>query len=429
MALTANFLQDPIEVVPGSPITLTLRLHNDGHSARDVSLEPAGSLAAHLDLTRMSAAMETNQILDVVVGLDLPAMFEPGTHEIAVEISSLPSPSSSLPPPAGATARGETPNPGSTTDLRSVEPSTQRSTITATATANVTAHTRCAVELRPTRSRSGTTGKHRVRVVNAGNVEVVVDLVADEPDPAISIDIASPSLAVDPGSTGETTLRVTPKDTYWSGPNRTHDFLVRTLASDGTTRELEGVFEQRPRLPNWVGPAAAGALAALLIGAIAWFALLRPWVQDTADEAAATAIEEDRAALQLRIDELEAAAAEAEELPLGTPTDLRLSVAPTGGSSESDSQVVDLGEVFSVTDLVFQNPTGAVGTVSLLRDDDVLLQSELANFRDLDLHLVAPYVFEASEEITLEVDCRTPGTGGTDCPVSLSIVGFVDEAG
>ena len=94
---------------------------------------------------------------------------------------------------------------------------------------------------------------------------------------------------------------------------------------------------------------------------------------------------------------------------------------------QTDSQTIASGERLSVTDVVFQNPSGAVGTVSLLRDGEVLLQSELANFRDYDLHLVAPYVFDASSEISLEVDCRTPGPGLSDCPVGLAIVGFVDE--
>ena len=176
-------------------------------------------------------------------------------------------------------------------------------------------------------------------------------------------------------------------------------------------------------MPRWLGPAAAGTAAALLIGTIAWFAVLAPWVEDTAQDA----VDDDRVALQERIDELEIAAAEAEELPLGVPTDLRLSVSPSGGSTDSDSQTVETGERLSVTDVVFQNPTGAVGTVSLLRDGDVLLQSELANFRDYDLHLVAPYVFDESSEITLEVDCRTPGPGETECPVAASILGFLDQ--
>ena len=84
--------------------------------------------------------------------------------------------------------------------------------------------------------------------------------------------------------------------------------------------------------------------------------------------------------------------------------------------------------MLSVTDIVLQNPTGAVGTVSWLRNDEVLLQSELANFRDFDLHFVAPYQFDAGDEIVLEVTCRTPGSGQSSCPVGASLVGFEDEA-
>ena len=232
-----------------------------------------------------------------------------------------------------------------------------------------------------------------------------------------------PTFVVTPGATAQVALRVTPATTYWNGPAQEHPFVVAFTSSDGSTGELAGTYEQRPRVAGWVGPAAAGAAAALLIGALVWFTLLRPWVEDTAEDA----IEDDRAALNERIAELEAAAAEAEELPLGVPSDLRLSVAPAGGNSETDSQTIASGEQLAVTDVVFQNPSGAVGTVSLLRDGEVLLQSELANFRDFDLHFVAPYVFGESSEISLEVDCRTPGPGATDCPVGASILGFVDQ--
>ena len=117
---------------------------------------------------------------------------------------------------------------------------------------------------------------------------------------------------------------------------------------------------------------------------------------------------------------------EASDLP-PVSTDLRLSVSPSGGSTDSDSQTVETGERLSVTDVVFQNPTGAVGTVSLLLTETCCWHPSSANFRDYDLHLVAPYVFDESSEITLEVDCRTPGPGEAECPVAASILGFVDQ--
>ena len=115
-------------------------------------------------------------------------------------------------------------------------------------------------------------------------------------------------------------------------------------------------------------------------------------------------------------------------IPLGTPIDFRLSVSPAGGNAASDSETVDRNSVLSVTDIVLQNPDGSVGKVTILRNDDILLQSELANFRDLDLHFVAPFVFEEGDDINLLVDCRTPAPGGTECPVGASFLGFIDEA-
>jgi hypothetical protein len=265
-------------------------------------------------------------------------------------------------------------------------------------------------------------------VVNTGNVALDVDLSAEQLDDGIDAEVTPQSLRVAPGLTAEASLRILPADRYWSGPRLDHGFVVRATAADGRSDELAGTYQQRPRVPNWLGPALAGACLALLVSAIAWFAFMRPWVEDTADSAAAEAIDDDRAALRDRIDELEAAAAEAEELPLGTPIDIRLDVEPTGGNSEQASASADPGTVVSITDVVFQNPTGAVGTVTLRRDDEVILRSELANFRDFDLHFVAPYVFDEYVEVVLEVECRTPGAGASTCPVGVSLVGFVDEA-
>jgi hypothetical protein len=390
MPVTARFIPESIELVPGAPTTLTLQLHNDEEAPQVVHLQPSGDLAEFVALDVTTAAIESNQTFDIAVSIEVGPEVAPGERQPAVEFTS------------------------------------ECGSGTATVAAEVMARSDHSVELTPLRSHGSTAGRHTVRVVNSGNVPITVDLATEPLGEEITLDV-EPTFVVTPGATAQVTLRVTPATTYWSGPVQEHAFVVRSTSSDGSTGEFAGTYEQRPRVARWVGPAAAGAGAALLIGAIVWFAFLRPWVESTADDAAADARDQDRAALQEQIDELEAAAAEAEELPLGVPTDLRLSVAPAGGNSETDSQTIESGERLSVTDVVFQNPSGAVGTVSLLRDGEVLLQSELANFRDYDLHLVAPYVFESSSEISLEVDCRTPGPGSSDCPVGLAIIGFVDE--
>lgn len=398
MAVTADFVNDRIDALPNVAASLTLRLHQNDDDAREVSLALSGDLAGHARLDRSTAMLETNQIVDVPVTVFVPPTIAAGTHTLTAE-------------------------------ARVTNGAAEPHVVLATATIEVAAHSDHTVALQPVQSKGSKSGRHLIRAANTGNVATVMRLAVENLDEGVTVEIEQTELTIPPGAARETTLRVTPPTTYWNGPTRSHGFVVQVATDDGHTDELVGTYQQRPRVPNWLGPAAAGAFAALLVSAIVWFAFLRPWVQDTADQAAADAIEEDRAALRERIDELEAAAAEAEELPLGTPTDLRLDVDPAGGNVAAASFTVEPGTVLSITDVVLQNPTGAVGTVSLRRGDEVILRSELANFRDFDLHFVAPYTFDGQTEIVLEVDCRTPGAGATTCPVGASLVGFVDEAG
>ena len=410
MAVTAKFVPDRIDLLPNTPATMTLRLYNGHDERREVTLVASGPLNDHVRLDSAIVTLDPNQIVDVAAAVFAPPTVAAGTYTIDVQATVA---TASEPPPDGD-------NSG---------PPTAPEVVVANGTVEVSAHSDYSIALQPVMSRGARSGRHTVRVANTGNVALSVELSPDDDDERLSVAVEPSSLDVAPGLSGDATVRVTPATTYWSGPNQDHVVALHATSADGRTDALVGAYQQRPKLPNWVGHAAAGAFAALVLGAIAWFAFARPWVQDTADEAAAEAIELDRAALQERIDELEVAAAEAEELPLGTPIDIRLEVEPTGGNTEQDDAVVESDTIVSITDVVFQNPTGAVGTVSLLRGDEVLLRSELANFRDFDLHFVAPYQFDDADEIVLSVECRTPGAGASTCPVGASLVGFVDEVG
>jgi hypothetical protein len=410
--------------------TATVRLHNGDDVARHVTMSSSADLADHLRLDPTSRRLEPYEIADVTVTIEVPSSVESGTYLIAVEVDIGADDTSTA---AGRSSRTPT-GPGDQPGQPDGAPATGTTAViapqlvVATATVDVAAHNDFAITLQPTRSRGSGAVSHVVRLVNTGNLLVAVDLSAAHDRDDIDIELADTSLTAAPGVSTETTLRVNPTTRHWSGATTDHPFKVHISSQDGRADDLSGVYQQRPRVPNWLGPAAAGAFAALVIGAIVWFAFLRPWVDDTAEQAATDAIEDDRAALRDRIAELEAAAAEAEELPLGVPIDFRLEAAPTSGTSGGASADVEPGTVVSITDVVFQNPTGAVGTVALRRGTETLLQSELANFRDFDLHFVAPFVFDEDATIELDVECRTPGAGLSDCPIAASLVGFVDQA-
>jgi hypothetical protein len=56
-----------------------------------------------------------------------------------------------------------------------------------------------------------------------------------------------------------------------------------------------------------------------------------------------------------------------------------------------------------------QNPRGDAGTLVIKRGDQVLLETGLANFRDLDYHFLEPLTFSPDNPLTIEVSCQTPG--------------------
>lgn len=391
MSLTATLQPERLTSAPGATAALTLRLTNDAEEEQVVKLRAAGDLAPQTVLQSETIYLDPGETFELPVIVDVSSSLSAGLHTSGIEVS---------------TGTGESLHAEATIEVGSAA-----------------SHT---VALSPEHSRSASSGRHLVVIDNLGNVPVTVDLAATS-DSAARVELASPAVIVDPAMQAKVELQVLPPSRFWRGPVQNHDFVVRSTGSDGQHHELHGTFEQGPRLGSWVVPALAGLLAALVLGAIVWFTLLRPSVEQIADDAAADAIEAERAALQERIQELEAAAAEARQLPLGVPTDLRLTVEAAAGASANESFTVSSGRLLHVSDVVFQNPTGAIGTTSLLRNGEVLLESELANFRDLDFHFVAPFRFEGGDTVELRVDCVTPGPGTEACSVGTSLTGFVAE--
>ncbi|MDX2380552.1 MAG: hypothetical protein QNM02_12445 [Acidimicrobiia bacterium] len=393
MTVTASFQPARITSSPGEPAALLLRLSNDTADHEVVKLKPQGELAMVTDLQSDTIHLDAGEVFEVPVLVDVASALPAGPHSSAVEISLGSGRSSS-----------------------------------AEATIDVLEAPAYDAVLAPPRSSSGTTGRHRITLVNLGNSPMLVELFGAPIDGAAEVDVGTPTVALDAGAEATVDIRVRPPARFWKGSTVDHEFVVQATGSDGRVADLYGTYRQTPRMPPWLLPALLGALLALLIWALLWFWLIRPAVEDIADDAANEAVAANRAVLAELIRQLEEAAAEAAELPLGTPADLRLEATAAPGATSSESFGVSSGRVLSVTDVVFQNPTGAVGTVSLLRNGEILLQSELANFRDLDFHFVAPFEFDGGSTVAIELICDAPGPGESECFVGTTLLGFVDEA-
>ncbi len=387
MSVTASFQPDHIGALPGQAAALSLHLQNNTTAEQVVTLRVAGELAAQTVLQTETIYLDPNEHFEVPVIVDASVSLVAGPHNCVVEVSA------------------------------------DNETTSAAAIVQIDATAAWTARLGPEQSSSPTGGRHKVALDNLGNVPVTVE-IATSTEADVVAEIAAPTVNIDGGKSANVELRITPHSRFWSGPPVEHPFSVSLVGSNDEQWSLDGLYTQGPRVQPWVVPALAGMLGALLFGTLAWFLLLRPAVEDIAREEAA-----ELDAFQQ--DELDAAAKEASELPLGEPTDLRLTVQGNPGTTVTESFDFDQNgsrRVLSVTDVILQNPTGAVGRLELLRDGEVLLNQEMANFRDLDFHLVAPFQFDSGSTISLRVTCQTPGPGTTSCEASATTAGFVDEA-
>ena len=190
MPVSARFVPESIELVPGTPTSLSLRLHNSEAEPQVVHLSRAGDLVDYVTLDVDNAAIEPNQIFDIPVTVEV-----------------------------GPTLAGRQPGAERETDLRVRfgHRSARRG-----GTGAQRAHRRAVSTAIP----GIVVGSPHVRVVNSGNV--TGDGGAD-PDPleARSPSTCKPTVVVAPGATEQVALLITPTTTYWNGPAQEHPFVIR----------------------------------------------------------------------------------------------------------------------------------------------------------------------------------------------------------
>jgi len=105
--------------------------------------------------------------------------------------------------------------------------------------------------------------------------------------------------------------------------------------------------------------------------------------------------------------------------PNGTPSSTRLT------RSTAVFKVPATAASYALTDVVFQNPAGDTGTVTLARGSQPLFAEGLVASKpgDLPISLTAPVVLRGGEKLTLKVACKNPG--GKACTPGSLLVGVL----
>ena len=427
MGATTSVPADRLSIMPGSQASCEITVHNTGTVVDSFDVEPLGPLSAWTTVEP--------PVLALMPGTS-------GTVQVAFS-----------PPRTPQLAAGEVPwavriRPSEDPAATSVEEGVLV----------VEAFVDVAAEMRPrtSRARGRHAGRHQLAVDNLGNTPVDVFLSGGDADRRldVSLDTADGQVRIEPGGAALVEVKARARKRFWRGQPTTHPFQVVVEPAGQQPIVVDGTLMQEAVVPAWVVKALVvlavlGALALVL-----WLAVLKPTIQDTAraiatEEAREATAEEASARKEADAAAADSAAAAEEEAqgqidqlnkalgkpikknkpatvdPLGTPLTTRL--AATADVQEPGA-VLDERRLVAVTDLLLQNANGDSGLVSIRRDDETVYQARLENFRDLDLHLVAPVLVEKGGRLGLAVECTNPDPQGSakaaPCTPALTVQGF-----
>jgi hypothetical protein len=296
-------------------------------------------------------------------------------------------------------------------------------------------------ELVPLISHGSRTGRHQIACDNRGNTPLTLAFGGVDPEEALRFQFSPATIVADPGTATFVTLRAHPRKRFLTGPPKTHRFQTIIQPREAPPVSVDGSMVQTPILPTWLPKALAAVVALAVVAVVLWLTVLNPAIKSTATTAANNAL--SAAGITPGSGGGGGGGGSATPTPssstvtptpgsAGGPASGRLSVKAGNGNTSScpannaGQLSVPPGETFSLTDLVFQNPNGDTGVLTLSRGcGNVIFQEQLSNFRDLDFHFVNPITFAAGQNMILQVACSAAGPPAPSPPGTTCVDGMV----
>lgn len=294
------------------------------------------------------------------------------------------------------------------------------------------------------RARGMRASRHKVIVANHGNAPASVDLIGGDDADTVYVRVSPSQLVVAGGGALAAMVRVRARRRLWRGPSETHPFFVVASPLGGQAERCDATMIQRAVIPAWLPRTLAlvAAGAAVLVGL--WFALVRPLVTNTAQNAANTAV--SRHAATAGGGKSEGGAAQQGGAggagggskspspspspavkPVPKPVPSRKPVPPPAPfqdvlSAGSPALAPLTGRSLGITDMLFQNPGGDEGLLTVKLDGQTVYAEQLADYPEYDAHWETPLVVKAGQQLTFSVACADKG--GAKCSATVLVTGM-----
>jgi hypothetical protein len=326
--------------------------------------------------------------------------------------------------------------------------------VTEEGTLEVGAFTDLVAELVPHTSHGRVEGRHELALDNRGNQRLNADLAGVDDNAALRFHFSPAGLVSNPNTASFVNVGVRPVKRFWKGPPRSHPFKITVRPQSTLPVTVDGILLQEAILPRWLLKALAALLALAILAAILWATLVHPAIKSAAQNAAAGPLATQAAQIAGLASGQQALKQQVGNLtgsPVPSPTGIPVAAAspapffthlPNPGttfpanSTRSDSYTVPANSTLSITDIVFENPQGDSGSLSLQvvsgSPTATLLVENLDNFRDLDYHFISPPVLTAAQKLQITVTCAannganaTPPQTNRACTPSVFFSGFL----
>lgn len=393
MAATATLASKAVTVTPGGEAVTEVRVRNSGTIVDQFTLEVLGDASAW-----------------TIVEPAIIPLF-PGAEAVA-RVRFKPPKSSSVPARAVPFA------------VRVKSREDARASLVEEGVVEVGSFNDTFAELIPRTAKGRSRAHARLALDNKGNVRISARLTAADPDRKLNFTIVPPAISSEPGTASFASVRMSPRQRFLTGPPKTNPYKVLVHQDGLPTITVDGTMQQEGLIPPWLLPALIGLAALALVLLLLWIVVLKPSIQS----AATAAVAPQTSSLQSQVNTLKAQNPPAPSTGGGGGA---TGANPFGGNAYAARlsgggtplTIPDDGAL-SVTDLVFENPNGYSGDLTLLRfnadkqKEQVLLTLKLDNFRDLDFHFITPLTFKKGDR--MELSCVQPDKSSCDASVYYS---------
>ncbi len=384
MAAQAWFSRGDVEVAPGTVVVLQLTVANLADTTDSFVITPAGLAAAWTTITPSTVTL-----------------FGGTQQEIEVRVA---------PPLLPSTGAGPT-----SLSVRIVPQSDPDEVRTVDTVLDVTSVVDRRLDMLQPAQRGRYGALYEIMLENRGNSQASCRMYLIDPTGRLEADFDPPTAGCEPGVSTLVRARVKATGMHWERRPRTIPFRIDATETGCPTTTATATFVQSPVVPERILGRLVGAAAGLVLLGLAWVAVGRPVVRDTAADAA----RRRGSGVQTTGSTVPG------DEPADPDTSTRGGRAHRGRGHDhqhpaqrrqrgrvaaSADYEVPAGKRLHITDIVVQNPNGDQGVLVVQRDGETLYTFRLDNILgDTGVSLVTPIELRAGQQLIVTVTCGGVG--------------------